>query len=37
MRKAGLDQSEIDAFKQEATGGDYIRLLVTCLKWVRVS
>jgi len=33
MRRAGIDQKEIDAFHEEATAGDYDHLIQTCLKW----
>ncbi|MBW4595502.1 MAG: hypothetical protein KME46_22005 [Brasilonema angustatum HA4187-MV1] len=32
-RKAGLSQEEIDAFRQEATAGDYNHLLQTAMRW----
>jgi hypothetical protein len=34
MRRADVDPAEIKAFQQEATGGDYDRLLQTCMRWV---
>jgi len=37
MKKAGLSQSEIDEFINEATGDNYDNLLMTCMKWVNVS
>lgn len=37
MRRAKVDQQEIDAFKTEATSGDYNHLLVTCMNWVDCS
>lgn len=37
MKKAGLSQSDIDAFLKDATGGDYDALLATVAKWVNVS
>ena len=32
-RKAGLPQEEIDAFREEATVGDYNHLLQTAMRW----
>lgn len=37
LRKAGVDQSEIKAFVEEAVGGDYDHLLRTCMEWVDVG
>ncbi len=37
MRRAGIDQDELDAFQKEATSGDYDHLLQTCMKWVTVD
>ncbi|MGC0225616.1 hypothetical protein [Pseudooceanicola nitratireducens] len=34
-RKAGLDRDEIDAFRKEATSGDYDHLIQTALGWFR--
>lgn len=34
MRRAGVAQAEIDAFRAEAQAGDYDGLLATCLRWV---
>lgn len=36
MRRAGIEQSEVEAFFEEATDGDYDHLLATCMKWVDV-
>ena len=36
LRRAGLD-AEVDAYKAEATSGDYDHLLVTTMKWVNCS
>lgn len=36
LRKAGVPQSEIDEFVNEATSGDYDHLLQTCIRWVTV-
>ena len=32
-RKAGVVEDEIDTFHQEATSGDYNKLLATVMKW----
>ena len=37
MKKAGINQSEIDDFYDEATSGDYDHLLGTVMKWVDVA
>jgi hypothetical protein len=37
LRRAGVDPSEIDKFKEEATSGDYDHLLRTATKWVDVQ
>jgi hypothetical protein len=37
MKNAGIAQEEIDAFREEATAGDYDHLLQTCLAWVDVE
>lgn len=37
MRKAGIDQAERDAFREEATAGDYDHLLATVMAWVNVD
>lgn len=37
MRRAKIDQAEIDAFLKEAKSGDYTHLLATCMDWVDVS
>jgi hypothetical protein len=36
-KAGGLPQTEIDAFWQEATSGDYDHLLATCTKWFKVE
>lgn len=36
-RRAKLGPQEIEAFKNEATSGDYDHLLATCMKWFDVS
>lgn len=33
MRKAGLSQDEIEAYRTEATQKDYDHLLVTTMRW----
>lgn len=37
MRKAHLDDEEIDKFREEATNGDYDNLLITVMDWVSVD
>jgi hypothetical protein len=37
LRQAGVSQAERDAFLQEATAGDYDRLLQTVMRWVEVA
>jgi hypothetical protein len=37
LRKASVPETEVDAFLNEAMSGDYDELLVTCMKWVKVS
>lgn len=37
MRRAGVSDKEIDAFRKEATSGDYDHLLNTCMAWVNVE
>lgn len=37
LRKAKVPQAEIQAFQQEATSGNYDKLLQTCMAWVNVS
>jgi hypothetical protein len=34
MRQAGIDKAEIDAFRAEATSGNYDHLLQTVIAWV---
>jgi hypothetical protein len=34
LRRHGVAVTMIDAFRSEATGGDYDNLLRTCLEWV---
>ena len=37
MRDAGVAPEEIEAFRAEATAGDYDALLQTVLRWVDVA
>jgi hypothetical protein len=37
LRQAGISQAERDAFRQEATAGDYDHLLQTVMRWVEVA
>jgi len=37
LRKAGVAQNEIDAYREEATSGDYDNLLQTTMRWVECS
>lgn len=37
MSRAGIVDSEVDAFRAEATSGDYDNLLRTVLAWVNVD
>lgn len=34
MKRAGVPKLEQDAFRDEATSGDYDHLLQTCMRWV---
>lgn len=34
LRRADVDPKEIEAFRTEATAGDYDHLLRTCMRWV---
>lgn len=36
LRKAKAPASDITAFHEEATSGDYDHLLATCMEWVDV-
>lgn len=36
LRRAGVEQSEIDDFNTQATSGDYSNLLGVCAQWVTV-
>jgi hypothetical protein len=37
LRQAGVSQAERDAFRQEATQGNYDQLLGTIMRWVDVT
>ena len=37
LKMAGVSQSDITVFRNEATSGDYDHLLQTCMKWVNVE
>ena len=37
LRKAGVPQTELDAYFKESTSGDYDHLLQTASRWVKVS
>jgi hypothetical protein len=37
MRRAGVAQDEIDAYRAEATTGDYNYLLQITMRWVEVT
>jgi hypothetical protein len=37
MRRAGVSQKDIDAYRAEATAGDYDHLLAVTMDWVNVS
>ncbi len=37
MKRAGIPESEQEAFRQEAMSGDYHHLLATCMRWVEVE
>lgn len=37
LRKAGVEQSEIDTYYEESMSGDYDNVLRTAMKWVSVS
>ncbi len=36
-KAAGWPQEKVDAFRAEATSGDYDNLLATCMKWFDVE
>ena len=37
LRKAGVPNTEIEAFRAEAMSGDYDNVLQTCMRWVEVE
>lgn len=37
LRRAGIDEDELDTFRKEATAGDYNHLLQTVMCWVNVE
>lgn len=37
LREAGVDETEIQKFLEEAKSGDYDHLLQTCMAWVSVE
>jgi hypothetical protein len=37
LRRAGVDETEIARFRDEAVAGDYDHLLNTCMEWVNVT
>jgi hypothetical protein len=37
LRRAGVPREEIEAFSDEATSGDYDKVIQTCMRWVNVS
>jgi len=37
LKRAGVPEEERDAFKTEATSGDYDHLLQTAMRWVDVA
>ncbi len=37
MSRAGVPQEEVSEFIEEATSGDYDKLLATCMRWVEVE
>lgn len=37
LKKGGVPLAERDEFFGEATKGDYNHLLITCMKWVKVT
>lgn len=36
LKRAGVPETEVQKFHEEATSGDYDNLLRTCMKWVSV-
>lgn len=37
LRRAGVDQEEINQYKEESMSGDYNNLLCTAMRWVEVA
>ena len=37
LRDSGVEASEVEAFYDEATSGDYDHLLRTCIRWVEIT
>ncbi len=37
LRRAGVSKEDREAFRQEATSGDYDNLLATAMRWVEVE
>lgn len=37
MRRHDVTEDELKKFSDEATAGDYVNLLQTCMKWVNVE
>jgi hypothetical protein len=37
LRRAGISEDEIKAYKDEATSGDYDNVLQTTMRWVEVA
>jgi hypothetical protein len=37
LKKAGVNQEEVDAYMQESMSGDYDNLLRTAMKWVTTN
>jgi hypothetical protein len=37
LRKAGVQDDELDAFSKEAMSGDYDNVLQACMRWVSVA
>jgi hypothetical protein len=37
LRRGGATSADMEAFREEATSGDYDHLLATCMNWVNVT
>ena len=37
LRRAGIEREQVEAFKAEATAGDYDHLIQTAMRWVTVN